>query len=118
MAKKKLSAAIVSVGVWTAALASAAVHTYEFHRTPHFVATAPQSAATLNAAPALLVRPVSEPQPLLSVPSITIVARSNRPSHRPSAASPPKATTGVFGGMTCTSWRELDMGSGRVRVCE
>jgi hypothetical protein len=77
---KPLNATAVTVGIWIAAVGSAAALTYDLNRTSHLTSDAAQLAAPSHMAPALLAQPVSESQPELYVPSITIVGRSHRPS--------------------------------------
>jgi hypothetical protein len=83
---KKLTATRVTVGVWLAAVGSAAALMYDLNRTPHLASDPAQSAAPSHLAPPLLAPPASESQPVLYVPPVTIVGRP----HRPTVASAPK----------------------------
>jgi len=110
--KKRLAIA-VTVGVWLAALGSAAALSYHWNRASHLTSVAEPSAPPLSAAPASFSEPVSESQPVIYVPTLTIRGRPHEPSTRSSS----KQTVGMSE-MNCADWRGLDMGSGRVRVCE
>ena len=84
---KQLTATAVTAGVWIAAVGSAAALTYDLNRTPHLASDAAPSAAPSHMAPALLAQPISESQPVLYVPAITIVGRIHRPSVAAAEAS-------------------------------
>lgn len=110
--KKRLAIA-VTVAIWLAALGSAAVLSYQWNRASHLTSVADPSAPRLSAAPASFSEPVSELQPVIYVPTVTIRGRPHEPSTRDS--SKPAVSMSE---MNCADWRGLDMGSGRVRVCE
>jgi hypothetical protein len=84
---EQLTATAVTMGVWIAAVGSAAALTYDLNRAPHLASDAAQSSAPSQRAPALLAQPVSESQPVLYVPAITVVGRSHRLSVATAAAS-------------------------------
>jgi hypothetical protein len=110
--KKRLAIAI-TLAVWLAALGSAAALSHHWSRASHLTSVAGPSAPPLSAAPAAISEPGSELQPVLYVPTVTI----RRRPHGPSTLSSPKEAIGLSE-MNCADWRGLDMGSGRVRVCE
>ena len=111
---KKRTAIAVTVGVWVAALGSAAALTYELNRPLHLAGGTSESAAPIRSAEyAAVARPVQE-SPVLYVPTITVVGRA--PS-RPAVVRDRQPTVDISQ-MHCADWRGLDMGSGRVQVCE
>jgi hypothetical protein len=117
MPMKKRTAIAVTVGVWIAAVGSAAALTYDLNRTPqiakpHFANAASHPVIPSSAAPVAFVQPALE-QPVLYIPTITIVGTVRRPldSEKPVPAAD-------ISKMTCTDWRGLDIGSGHVQVCE
>ena len=112
-AMKKRTATAVTVGAWVAAVGSAAALTYDLNRPLHGVSSTLQLAAPASAARAALTGPVSELQSVLVIPTVTIVGKA---APRPKVAAAPE--TPVITAMRCSDWRELDMGSGRVQVCE
>ncbi len=73
---KKRMAIAVTVGVWVAALGSAAALTYDLNRAVHLAGGTPESTVPLPSAEyAAVARPVQEP-PVLYVPTITVVGRA------------------------------------------
>jgi hypothetical protein len=66
--------------------------------------------------------PLWTPANTLSIPTITIVSKGPRRSVAPkvvSEAQPdPSESLPDIAQMHCAEWRELDMGSGHVQVCE
>jgi uncharacterized NAD-dependent epimerase/dehydratase family protein len=52
-------------------------------------------------------------QSVLNIPTVTVVGHAPR---RPVVARVPKASE--IPDMSCADWRVLDMGTGRVQVCE
>src|SRR5579863_4330726 len=107
----------VTVGVWLAASGSAAALTYELGRAP-----VGQSAPALSArAPAPVESPALEKAEatesrLLYLPPARIVAP--RPRTNAVARAAPPAVARDISGMICADWRDLDMGSGHVQVCQ
>jgi hypothetical protein len=108
----------VTTGVWVTAVGSAAALTYGLNR-PLRAADivshhATRHAAAPNTAFAAVVEPVSESQSVLRVPTITVVGYVAE--HDAVARAPEKAVD--ISQMHCSDWRELDIGSGHVQVCE
>ena len=68
------------------------------------------AAVVPQAAPATVAPP---DEATLQVPTVTIVGRIP-----PRSVAAPAPTTRDISEMRCTQWRELDMGSGHVQVCE
>jgi hypothetical protein len=113
---KKHTAIGVTVSVLVATLGSAAAVAYDLSRTPRLPSATSELAAPFKPAPAGFAQPVSGLQPVLYIPTLTIVGRFHPPPVvRAARALKAAADTAQ---MQCTSWRELDMGSGRVQVCE
>jgi len=108
----------VAAGVWFAGLGSAAALTYDLNRPLHSdsARATSQVASQLAAPPAPILAPavVAPPDSLvLRIPTVTIRGSAQR--HQ-AAAPAPKAREPTS--MQCAGWRELDMGSGRVQVCQ
>jgi len=106
----------ITVGVWLAAAGSAAALTYELNRPlveqPSSATIAPSS----RSAPAAIVFDRTELSEsfVLQLPPITIVARA---LHRPVVAPTEKKPRDISA-MRCAEWRDLDMGSGHVQICQ
>jgi hypothetical protein len=114
LAMNKKAASAVTLGVWVAALGSAAALAFTLNRVPHGPDVASQVAAPFAAAPAPagpVAEPPSESPSVLYLPSFTIVGQVHR-------ALPTPHPTPDIAKMHCTDWRGLDIGSGRVQVCE
>ena len=111
---RRRTAIAVGVGAWVAALGSAGALTYDLNRELPLAGASSELAAPVNAAPAVVGEPSSAEPPVLYVSTFTVVGE--RPS-RPVVVDKPKPVT-ELSQMHCADWRELDMGSGRVRVCE
>jgi hypothetical protein len=111
---KRRTAIAVGVGLWIGGLGSAVALTYDLTRKLPLAGATSQPAAPINASGAALAVPVSGLPPVIYVPTITIVAQG---PHRSAVVREPKPVKEI-GQMQCADWRELDMGSGRVRVCE
>ncbi len=114
---KKRTAIAVTVAVWMAALGSAAALTYDLNRTPHIAKAhlanvTSQTAFPSSAAPTALTQPAPEAQPVLYIPTITIVGTLRRP------VDSKQVPATDISKMRCTDWRGLDIGSGHVQVCE
>jgi hypothetical protein len=114
MANKKIPTAIVvTLGVWIAALGSAAALTYDLNRPLYLRSTTPPFEVPSNATTqAAAAEPISTGPPVLYLPPVTIVGR-----YHPIAARVPRMFADTAGEQ-CTDWRELEMGSGRVQLCE
>jgi hypothetical protein len=109
---KRNTAIAVTVAVWVAAVSSAAALAYDLNR-PLSGRAASQLVVPLPAARAAVAKPTQELEPVLYIPTITIVAQAPR---RPAVSTAPKPRD--LSQMNCANWRELDLGSGRVQVCE
>ena len=110
MSNKKMPMAItVTLGVWIAALGSAAALTYDLNRALHLRGTPPSSGVLSNRMQS--AERISETR-VLYVPQVTVVGR-----YRPDAARLPE-TFGDLSGQQCAYWREIEMGWGRIQVCE
>jgi hypothetical protein len=109
---KKSTAIAVTVAVWVAAAGSAAALAYDLNR-PLSGGAASQLVVPLSAERAAVAKPAQEPERVLYIPTITIVAQAPR---RPAVSSAPKPRD--LSQMHCANWRELDLGSGHVQVCE
>ena len=112
---KRRTAIAVTVGVWVAALGSAAALTYDLNRPLHLAGATSQLAVPINAEQAALAEPVLGLQPVLYIPTITVVGQMPR---RPSDVTREPKPAVDISRMRCADWRELDMGSGRVQNCE
>jgi hypothetical protein len=106
----------ITVGVWLAAAGSAAALTYELNRPlverPLSTATAPSSRAPSS--PTAIDRAEANELFVLQLPPITIVAQA---PHRAVVARTEKKPRDISA-MRCAEWRDLDMGSGHVQVCQ
>lgn len=116
LAMNKKTATVVTLGVWIAALASAAALAYVVNRPPRWADTTGHVATPAAPAPAAEARaePMSEWPSVLYVPTITIVGHV----HRTMASTPARPPATDIANMSCTDWRGLDIGSGRVQVCQ
>jgi hypothetical protein len=111
---RKRTAVAVTLGVWIAALGSAAALTYDLNSTPNFASVTAQPTTPSATAPVAVARPASKTQTVLVVPTITIVGSIHH-----SVADTPKPQRPVdIDQMRCADWRELNIGSGHVQVCE
>ncbi|HLK38139.1 MAG TPA: hypothetical protein VKU41_15360 [Polyangiaceae bacterium] len=104
-----------TVAVWIAGLGTAAALGYELNRPIQSLVATSHLSASVGAAHASPAVPTLEQAPVLYVPTITIVGRM--PHHGAQATAYP-ATAPEIEHTQCAPWRELDMGSGRVQVCE
>jgi hypothetical protein len=107
---KRRTAIAVTVGVWLAAVGSAAALTYDLNRPLSFAGVAIEGAATPSGAE--VAAPLAVP--VLYVSTLTRVGAA---PHRPVAPGGRKPITEISQ-MRCADWRELNMGSGHVQVCE
>jgi len=113
MTNKKIPPAVaVTFGVWLAAIGSAAALTYDLNRPVYAMGTAAPIDVPLYATQVAPAKPISGVQPVLYVRPVTIVGR-----YRPPVPRLPK-TFESLSGKHCADWRELEMGSGRVQLCE
>lgn len=121
----------LTAGVWVMAIGSAATLAYALNR-PLQVRTSP---AELPLVPtiewsAAEVAPVTEnaqstPEIAIWIPTITIVSKASRRPSMPKVESESMSSESAQPGslpdisqMHCAEWRQLDMGSGRVQICE
>jgi hypothetical protein len=111
--------------LWLAGIGSAAALTYELKRPLTLsgqveVVPAPRVEWT---PPPLDERASQAPPAVLALPAVTVVARAVRvhpaiptPVAHPVAPAEPSPVD--ISQMRCKEWKELEMGSGRVQVCE
>jgi hypothetical protein len=106
----------ITVAVWLAAAGSAAALTYELNRPlverPWPAAIAPSSRAA--SPPTAIDRSEPKESFVLQLPPITIVAQA---PHRAAVARAERKARDISA-MRCAEWRDLDMGSGHVQVCQ
>jgi hypothetical protein len=111
------TAVAVTLITWLFAVGSAAAVTYVVKGPPvpraeaFRVEQAPVPARVAPLAKAAL--PQAEAASVLVIPTLTLIGAF----HRPEVAVPTRVAQDIPD-MQCASWRELDMGSGRVKVCE
>jgi hypothetical protein len=104
----------LALGVWGLGAASAAALTYDLSRTPT-PRTPTADLSTIHVAAPQAVRHLDRQDSVLTIAPITIVGR--RAARPLGVASPQKPEPGDAL-MHCADWRDLQMGSGRVQVCE
>ncbi|MGH7295700.1 MAG: hypothetical protein ACRELB_12230 [Polyangiaceae bacterium] len=113
---KRSILAAITCGVWVSAAASAAALTYGLNRPlrapASFVAPEPSPPLTSSESTTL----PDEVPSLLEVPVTTIVARVVHSGARAAALAPSPPRD--IAAMSCAGWRDLDMGSGRVEICQ
>jgi len=106
----------LTVAVWLAAAGSAAALTYELNRPlverPFPAASAPRTPAA--SPPGVTDQAEPSESLVLRLPPITIAAPA---VHRPLVAPIQKKPRDISA-MGCAEWRDLDMGSGHVQICE
>jgi len=102
----------LTLGVWCAALGSAGGLSYELSRPLPSADETSRPAVQANLGPTAIAEQVSELSPVLYIPTITVVGKL---AHRAIVAPEPKPLDLCH--MRCADWRELDMGSGQVEVC-
>jgi hypothetical protein len=114
----KWTVVAVTAGVWLTAVGSAAALTYGLNRPLHFADGTsqhrPRHAAPPNTAVVGIVEPARETQSILRLPTINIVGQVDE---RHGVSTAPKDAVDISQ-MRCSEWRELDIGSGHVKVCE
>jgi len=109
---KRSIAAAVACSVWLTGIASAAALTQvlEVPVAPSTVlARIPEYGSMRR-----LAAPEGAVHSVLQVPVVTIVARSARIA----AVAPAVAAPRDIAEMSCAGWRDLDIGSGRVQICQ
>lgn len=105
---------IGATAAWMAGLGTAAALAYELRpiQSPGATSHLSASVGATRTAPAV---PAREEPPVLYVPTVTIVGLVPHRHARPTA---PATAAPEIERMQCAPWRDLDMGSGRVQVCE
>jgi hypothetical protein len=115
--KRSIGTAL-AFGVWLSATASAAALTYELHRP--LVPSAPPPVAAAELAPPLETTastPLVGTLPgVVHVHDVTIIGPAPRHATRARVSAP--ALPRDIQTMSCAGWRDLDIGSGRVQVCQ
>jgi hypothetical protein len=114
---KKWTVLATTAGVWLSAIGSAAALTYVLGGSP-VPRAAPVAPDDTMATPSLDNRRAEVVQDIapaeLVIPTVTIVGHIARPR----AVAPTPEAVRPIAEMTCADWRGLDMGSGRVQVCQ
>jgi hypothetical protein len=116
LAMNKRTVSAVTLGVWIAALGSAAALAFTLNRAPHGLdMSSPPAEVPLTtvSASAAFPQTVSELPSVVYVPIATIVGQVHRP-----LASAQRTPATDIAKMHCTDWRGLDIGSGHVQVCQ
>ena len=111
---KRRTMIAVTLGVWFAALGSAGALTYDLSRPLSLADATPRLAAAANLDHGAIGVQVPDLSPVLYIPTITVVGQ--RP-HRAAVVTPAPQQATDISHMHCAAWRELDMGSGQVEVC-
>jgi len=111
---KRRTMIALTLGVWFAALGSAGALTYDLSRPLQSANATPQLAAATNLDHCAIGAQVSDLAPVLYIPTITVVGQ--RP-HGAAVVTPVQKPPTDISRMHCADWRELDMGSGQVEVC-
>jgi hypothetical protein len=114
---KRYALAAMALGVWLTGAASAAALTYELHRP----LTPPKGTTDLVMSRGAAAEELRAEAPVpLEVPTTIIVGRRVAAGGHTAPllvpATPPEPKD--IDEMSCAEWRELDMGSGHVRICE
>jgi hypothetical protein len=104
----------VAGAIWLAGIGSAAALTYELRRPLSLQEAKVPRASLFGTVPAADVENTTEVAPVLYLPAATVVARTARLR----AAAPPAKPFVDISRMHCKDWQELQMGSGKVQVCE
>jgi hypothetical protein len=119
MATPKKRILVLTASVWLAASGSAAALTYELNRPLSTDGAVQVSTAPSSAAPLLPIGPEGVGTASVYLAPVTGVGR---PPQRRAAVGSESRETGAahrdIGAMRCADWRDLDMGSGHVQVCE
>jgi hypothetical protein len=118
MAMKKRALVAATVGVWLAAIGSAAALTYDLNRPLHAEGRLQDNQAVTDTAAASTEAPrppVKEATSTVQrMPTFTVVGYVHPPRAAHPAAKPPPDISK----MQCGQWRPLEMGSGKVQECE
>ncbi len=113
---KRRTALAATASVWLVAAASAGALTYNLNRPLRPVLETSEVAPPADPDPSVRADPAFElpPVPLLD---LSVPAAVRPIPHRPMAATGARPATEISQ-MHCADWRELNMGSGHVQVCE
>ena len=120
---KRSIVAAMACAVWLSGAASAAALTYTLNRPLTPPAVLAESRPTggvpglelfASAVPDVVQRQVPE---VLQIPVVTIVGRTLVRSAPPPPVAAPTVPRDITE-MKCAEWRDLDIGSGRVQVCQ
>jgi hypothetical protein len=104
--------------IWLAGIGSAAALTYELRQPLSLHDAKLPRALVFATAPAAVVERTTEVAPALYIPTVTLVARKVRPPAAAPAAVPAAKPLVDISRMHCKDWQDLQMGSGKVQVCE
>jgi hypothetical protein len=113
---KRFVVAVMACGVWLAGAASAATLAHVLRRPlapPTALAEIVPSRAVPRLDPAFQVALPG----VIAIPPITIVGRRAVVAPRVAPAPAPVVRRDITE-MNCADWRDLEMGSGRVRICQ
>jgi hypothetical protein len=105
----------LALGVWGVGAVSATALAYDLSRTPTPRARA-VDVTTIHVAAPEVVRHAGWQPSVLTIPPITIVGHRSAPTL--GIAAPQKTEPPDISRMHCADWRDLQMGSGRVQICE
>jgi hypothetical protein len=112
------AALVATVAVWLTAAGSAGALTYVLNRPLELRPSVSEASAipspTRSSAEPAIVGSALESRAFINIPTITIKAAPPRPVR---VAPVPREPRDIAK-MNCTDWRQLDMGSGRVQICE
>jgi hypothetical protein len=114
MRRMRKPVAALTVAVWVAAAGSAGALTYELNHGLRVGQTVSPQQPVFATVPAEDVAPASPPIPVLQVPTVRIVGHAARRAAMEPTVRPPTD----IAVMHCKDWQELQMGSGKVQVCE
>ncbi len=112
---KRSTVAAAALGVWLAGAVSAAALAHVLRAPTPLTTPIDSRASTVAEAIAGQEVLASEAPQILRIPVVTIVGRIAQRAAKPVDAAP---VVRDITEMRCQGWRDLDMGSGRVQVCE
>ena len=109
---KRIILTAIACGVWLSGVTSAAALTYVLDRSP----TPPTNGM---ASPSQALRGVDDQDKTVIEVTSTVAMHARRGlAHRLQPVTLPPPSPRDIDEMTCAGWRELDMGSGHVQICE
>ena len=109
---KRIIVTAIACGVWLSGVTSAGALTYVLDRSP----TPPTNGM---ASPSQALRGVDDQDKTVVEFAATVVRPPARPhAHHALPVTLPPPSPRDIDEMTCAGWRELDMGSGHVQICE